>query len=208
MADLRVEALELWRGERAVLSGLSFALASGEALALTGPNGAGKSTLLRALALLPRPSGGTVLWDGEDVAAEPEAHRARLVYLGHRDALKPALSARENLAFAARLRGFDDRAAIDAALETVALTAIADLPARVLSQGQRRRAALARLALAPPPLWLLDEPVAGLDAASERAFARMLARHLDAGGMAVIATHAPIAGAARSLALAPSRMVA
>lgn len=176
------------RGDRAVFAGLSFAVPAGAALVLTGANGAGKSTLLRILAGLLRPVEGAVLWNGHDVAADPAAHSRRLRYLSHLDALKPALTVAENLAFFAALHG----GAVGPALAAVGLEALAELPARVLSSGQRRRLALARLALGPAPLWLLDEPTTGLDAASVERLAPMLAAHRAAGGIVVAATHLPL----------------
>jgi len=176
------------RGERAVFAGLSFALAPGAALLLTGSNGAGKSTLLRVLAGLLAAAEGQLLWDGEDVAADRAAHARRLRYLSHQDALKPALTARENLLFAGTVQGGD----IQAALEAVGLGTLAELPARVLSSGQKRRLALARLALAPAALWLLDEPTTGLDAASVERLGLLLAQHRGQGGMVIAATHLPL----------------
>ncbi|CAH0304421.1 heme ABC exporter ATP-binding protein CcmA [Roseomonas sp. CECT 9278] len=187
-AVLEARDLACLRGDRAVFAGLSFTLNAGEALLLTGANGAGKSTLLRILSSLLRPADGVVSWRGEDIAADPPAHAMRLRYLSHQDALKPALSVAENLAFFARLGGGDVAAALDA----LALAPLADLPARVLSSGQKRRLALARLALAPVPLWLLDEPTTGVDAASVERLRPLLAAHRAAGGMVVAATHIPL----------------
>jgi heme exporter protein A len=194
---LEAERLACLRGERVVFAELSFRCAAGEALVLTGANGAGKSTLLRLLAGLLAPLEGSLRWNGADALADRAAHARRLRYVSHQDALKPALTARENLAFAARLAGGD----VDAALATLGLAALADLPARVLSAGQQRRLALARLALAPAsaavgaaaaPLWLLDEPTVGLDAASVALFGRLLAAHRAAGGMVIATTHLPL----------------
>jgi heme exporter protein A len=185
---LTAENLAVLRGERAVFAGLSFTLAPGEAMLLVGANGAGKSTLLRLLAGLLAPAEGRLLWDGADALADRAAHAARLRYLSHQDALKPALTARENLAFFARLWGGDAESALDA----LALAPLAELPARVLSSGQKRRLALARLALAPAALWLLDEPTVGLDAASVERLGLLLARHRAAGGMVLAATHLPL----------------
>ena len=142
----------------------------GGALLLTGPNGSGKSTLLRLLAGLLRPAAGTLTWDGADALADLPAHARRVAYVGHQDAVKPGLTAAENLRFAARLTGGDVRDALAA----VGLEELADLPARMLSAGQRRRLALARLVLSRAPLWLLDEPTLGLDAASVERFGAML----------------------------------
>ncbi len=179
---LEARDLACLRGERIVFAGLSFDLAPGEALLLTGANGAGKSSLLRLLAGLLAPAEGTLLWRGEDALADRAGHARRLRYVGHGDALKPALTARENLGFFARLWGGDT----DPALAALGLEALAELPARV------RRLGLARLALAPADLWLLDEPTTGLDTASVERLGALLARHRDAGGMVVAATHLPL----------------
>ncbi len=185
---LEARDLACWRGERAVFAGLSFTLAPGSAMLLTGPNGAGKSSLLRLLAGLLPPAEGRLLWEGEDAFADRAAHARRLRYLGHGDALKPALTARENLDFYARLWGGE--AAL--ALAALGLAALADLPARVLSSGQKRRLALARLALAPASLWLLDEPTVGLDAASVARLGGLFAAHRERGGIILAATHLPL----------------
>ncbi len=168
--------------------GLSFALPPGGAMLLTGANGAGKSSLLRLLAGLIPPAEGRLLWQGEDVASDRVAHARRLRYLSHQDALKPALSARENLLFFARLWGGD----VQAALAALSLAELAELPARVLSSGQKRRLALARLALSPAPIWLLDEPTVGLDAESVGRLGGLLAAHRAAGGVVLAATHLPL----------------
>lgn len=185
---LQAHGLGCLRGERVVFSELSFTLPAGGALLLLGANGAGKSSLLRVLAGLLPAAEGTLLWDGEDALADRVAHAARLRYLSHQDALKPAFSARDNLAFFARLWGGD----VDSALAAVGLHELADLPARVLSSGQKRRLALARLALSPAPLWLLDEPTIGLDAASVARLGPLLATHRAAGGAVIAATHLPL----------------
>ncbi|WP_149539836.1 heme ABC exporter ATP-binding protein CcmA [Siccirubricoccus phaeus] len=189
---LQAENLACLRGERVVFAGLSFALGAGEAVQLLGANGAGKSSLLRLLAGLLAPAEGRLLWDGADALADRAAHARRLRYVSHQEALKPALTAAENLGFYARLWGGDTAAAL-AALD---LLPLAELPARVLSAGQKRRLALARLALvsplAPVPLWLLDEPTVGLDAASVARLGALLAAHRAAGGMVLAATHLPL----------------
>ena len=185
---LEAQQLACWRAERLVFADLSFVVAPGEALLLTGANGAGKSSLLRVLAGLIPAAEGRLLWEGEDALADKVSHGARLRYLGHQDALKPALTARENLAFFARLWGGE----VEAALTALDLTPLAELPARVLSSGQKRRLALARLALAPGALWLLDEPSVGLDAASVERLAPLFSAHRAAGGMVVAATHLPL----------------
>ncbi|MFB9970835.1 heme ABC exporter ATP-binding protein CcmA [Pseudoroseomonas cervicalis] len=185
---LEAREIGVLRGDRLVFAGLSCQVAPGEAVLLTGANGAGKSTLLRVLAGLVPLAEGALLWQGEPALADRAAHAARLRYLAHADALKPGLSAAENLAFWARLWGGDVRQAL-AALD---LAPLAELPARLLSAGQKRRLALARLALAPVPLWLLDEPSVGLDAASIERFGALLAAHRARGGAVVAATHVPL----------------
>jgi heme exporter protein A len=198
MTELSLENIALERGERRIAEGISARVAGGAALLLHGPNGSGKSTLLRVLAGLLPPAEGAITWNGADVARDREAHRARLSYLGHQDALKAGLTALENLQFWARFNGAGDA---DAALRVFGLGRLADRPARLLSAGQKRRLALSRLALADAPLWLLDEPVTALDAEAREAFIALLDRHLAAGGLAVIATHEPLAVAARTLTL-------
>jgi len=185
---LEGQELACWRGERAVFAGLSFRVEPGGALLLTGPNGAGKSSLLRLLAGLIPAADGRLLWDGEDALADRVGHARRLRYLGHGDALKPSLTAAENLAFYARLWGGE----VVPALAALDLAALADLPARVLSSGQKRRLALARLALAPAALWLLDEPTVGLDVASVARLGALLSDHRARGGMVLAATHLPL----------------
>jgi heme exporter protein A len=197
MTEFSLDNIALERGERRIASGINARVQGGEVLLLQGPNGSGKSTLLRVLAGLLPVAEGIVRWNGADVARDREAHRARLCYLGHQDALKASLTARENLQFWARFNGGDE----ETALRAFGLTRLAGRPARVLSAGQKRRLALSRLALNDAPLWLLDEPVTALDAEARQAFRALLARHLAAGGLAIIATHEPLAIEARVLRL-------
>jgi heme exporter protein A len=173
---LQAAGLAAFRGEKLVFRDIDFTVPVGSALLLIGPNGSGKSTLLRVLAGLLRPAAGEVKWDGP------------VGYIGHQDAIKPALTAAENLRFAAAVGGGN----VVEALAGVGLEALADLPARMLSAGQRRRLALARLALTRAMLWLLDEPTVGLDAASVERFGAMLAEHRMRGGIVVAATHLPL----------------
>ncbi len=187
MALFEGRGLDCRRGGRDVFADLSFGLAPGGALLLTGANGSGKSSLLRLMAGLLRPAGGAILWDGEAIGDDPGVHAARLHYLGHLDAVKPVLSVRENLRFWADLRHRGDR--IEAALDHFALTELADLPGRLLSAGQRRRLALARLLASPVDLWLLDEPSVGLDHASVGKLAEAIAAHRAGGGRVALATH-------------------
>jgi len=182
------------RGARLVFEDLSFALEPGGALTLTGPNGAGKSSLLRLMAGLIPPFAGALAWDGTAVSKDPDGHRARVAYAGHADAVKPVLSALDNLAFWAALADpREARARAALALETVGLAGLADMPGRYLSAGQKRRLALARLLAAPAPVWLLDEPSVGLDTDGRARLEAMIARHRDGGGRVALATHAPIA---------------
>ncbi|WP_114392218.1 heme ABC exporter ATP-binding protein CcmA [Oleisolibacter albus] len=178
------------RSTRVVFAGLDFAVDTGAALVLVGPNGSGKSSLLRLMAGLSRPFAGQFLWDGAAIADEPDVHRARLRYVGHLDAVKPALSVLENLtAWAALDGGADPRGRALAALERFALDHLADVPGRYLSAGQKRRLNLSRLALAAAPLWLLDEPTTALDRASVARLAAEIRRHRASGGMVVLSTH-------------------
>lgn len=185
---LRAERLAAFRGERLVFRDLEFGLEAGGALVLAGPNGSGKSTLLRLLAGLVRPAAGLLSWQGEDALADLPGHAARVAYVGHQDGVKPGLTVAENLRFAAALCGQP----VHGALAALALERLAELPARMLSAGQKRRLALARLALTDAPLWLLDEPTLGLDTASIGRFGRLLAAHRDRGGLVVAATHIPL----------------
>lgn len=174
-----------------VFESLAFRVEAGEALVLTGPNGSGKSSLLRLMAGLIRPAAGTLAWGGVDVAGDPEAHRGRLHYVGHADAVKPALTVAENLNFWAMYRGSADEASVRAAsaLDAFGIGPLADVPGRYLSAGQKRRVALARLLAAPAPLWLLDEPKTALDADASRRVDAAIARHRDNGGMVVVSMH-------------------
>jgi heme exporter protein A len=180
------------RGERLVFRDLDFALPAGGALLLTGPNGSGKSSLLRLLAGLARPAAGALWWDETLIDRDRDAHCRRLHYLSHLDAVKPVLTALENLAFWAALRGAG-RAEAMSALERFGLEPLAEVPARMLSAGQKRRLALARMLAAPAELWLLDEPATGLDRESMGRLEEALAQHRAGGGRAVVTTHTAIA---------------
>jgi heme exporter protein A len=185
---LRADGLACARGGRLVFECVSFALAPGAALLVRGPNGAGKSSLLRLVAGFLVPAAGALRWDGRPALADMAGHRARLHLMGHRNALKTALTVRENLRFAAAIAGAPADP-LEQALAGFELTALADVPAAYLSAGQQRRLALARLLATSRPLWLLDEPDAGLDAANRAHLARAVAAHREAGGIALIATH-------------------
>jgi heme exporter protein A len=184
---LRAEALACVRGERTVFTGLAFNLGAGEALVLKGPNGSGKSSLLRLIATLLKPAGGRLTWGGEDVWDDLERHRRRLAYVGHQDALKANLTVAENLRFWARLA--TGRAVVTPALDVFGIAGLADVPARLLSAGQRRRAALARLEVTAAELWLLDEPDASLDDEGLTQLSAVIERQLRRGGRVVVATH-------------------
>ncbi len=187
---LRGWDLTIERGGRRIIAGLSFEASAGEGLIVTGPNGAGKTSLLRALAgFLPIEGGGFALEGGDpERSLGEQAH-----YVGHADGVKGALTAGENLAFAAAmLGGQSSRAAQQAALARVGLAHAIDFPARLLSAGQRRRVALARLLIAERGLWLLDEPATALDAAAQGALAEIMRAHLQGGGILVAAAHAPL----------------
>jgi heme exporter protein A len=182
---LRAEGLTAIRGERLIFRDVSFALPAGGALILSGRNGAGKTTLLRLLAGLIRPDAGRLLWNETNALLDRTEHGARVALLGHQDASKPGLTAAENLAFAARLSGRD----VGEALAAVDLQELAELPVRMLSAGQKRRLALARVSLSSAPLWLLDEPTLGLDDMAVERLGFLLTQHRDTGGMIVAATH-------------------
>jgi heme exporter protein A len=183
------------RGGREVFSGLDFEASTGEALAVVGSNGSGKTSLLRLIAGLLTISGGSIgLEGGEAELTLPEqAH-----YLGHRDALKPALSVMENLTFWRDFLG-GETSDVRSSLSTVGLDHAAHLPAAYLSAGQRRRLSIARLLAVRRPVWLLDEPTNALDAAGQTMFAALMGDHLSRGGLIVAATHAPLGLPAKEL---------
>ncbi len=176
------------RGGREVFTGVSFAVASGEALTISGRNGAGKSSLLRTLIGLVRLAAGRLTLDDGDpeLSIAEQAH-----YLGHQDALKASLSVAENLRFWADYLG-GGSGTIDAPLEAVGLGGLAGLPAAYLSAGQRRRLSIARLIAVPRPIWLLDEPASTLDAVAQERLAGLMAAHLAGGGLILAASHGPI----------------
>jgi heme exporter protein A len=185
--ELRADEITCSRGGREVFRGVSFTLAAGQALLVSGRNGAGKSSLLRVIAGLIRIVSGRLTLEGgvPEVTIAEQAH-----YLGHQDAMKPALTVAENLEFWSEFLG--TRCGIEPALETVDLVRLANLPAAYLSSGQRRRLSIARLIAVPRPIWLLDEPTSSLDAPSQKRLAALMHDHLAGGGMIVAAAHGPI----------------
>ena len=190
---LTLTDLACLRGERIVFAGLGLGVPAGGAVLLTGPNGSGKSTLLRLLAGLLAPIRGAVAWDGTPVADAPDRHRARIAYVGHLDAVKPAMTVRESVAFWGGLSADAvAQEAVDAALRAMDVVHLADVPGRLLSAGQKRRTNLARLFAAARPLWLLDEPTVALDRASVGRLEAGIAAHRVAGGVVLASTHAPI----------------
>ncbi|CAN5265574.1 heme ABC exporter ATP-binding protein CcmA [soil metagenome] len=200
--SLSVASLAITRGERTLFADLSFDLRAGEAVALTGANGAGKTSLLRAIAGLIRPEAGEIVFrDGDSNPLDPREARGRETHLlGHLDGLKGSRTAREELAFQCdwlghTQDGFDD------ALATFGLKPLLDIEVRKLSAGQRRRLALGRLVGSPRALWLLDEPLAPLDARWREAFGAVMQRHLDADGLILAAVHDPLPIPTRSLDL-------
>lgn len=195
-----LEAIDLCarRGFSRLFAGLAFRVEPGQALLVTGANGTGKTTLLRILAGLSQPTEGQVHWQGAPIT-RLEARRD-IAFAGHLPALKDELTAEENLASLVELAGEKpDPKSLRAALAAVALEAQRVLPARVLSQGQRRRINLARLTLVRRALWLLDEPVTALDTAGVALMAGLVTHHLEQGGSVVAATH-------QALVLPPERM--
>ena len=183
--------LECTRGERRLFSDLSFKLDRGQLLRVAGANGNGKTSLLRIMCGLVAPSTGELRWHGQSIRAEREEYSRNLVFIGHLNALKDDLTALENLQVAAALAGLPAGAArMLAGLDRFGIAHCAELPAKVLSQGQRRRVALARLALSDAvPLWILDEPFSALDVGAVVELERLLASHLASGGMVVLTTH-------------------
>ncbi|OGA33253.1 MAG: heme ABC transporter ATP-binding protein CcmA [Betaproteobacteria bacterium RIFCSPLOWO2_12_FULL_62_13b] len=188
---LEARELECTRGERRLFSGLSFRLGAGQLLRVAGANGSGKTSLLRIMCGLLLPSAGELRWRGRPIRAEREEYSRNLVFIGHLNALKDDLTALENLQVAAALGGMPtDAGRMRAALDRFGVAHCAELPTKILSQGQRRRVTLARLALSPAvPLWILDEPFSALDVGAVVELERLLAAHLASAGMVVLTTH-------------------
>jgi heme exporter protein A len=188
---LSAESLACRRSGRQLFAGLSFSVRAGEVLQVVGANGSGKTTLLRILCGLRAPDEGAVRWQGQLIADADDAYAESLSYLGFQSGLKLDLSPRENLAFA-RCLARGQRLSVEQALEQLRLAPYADRPCRQLSTGQQRRVALARLLMLDTPLWILDEPLTGLDQAARADFEQALFAHANSGGMVVLTTHHPL----------------
>jgi heme exporter protein A len=190
---LCVEKVHVWRGDRHVLQGVSTQVRGGELLHVSGPNGTGKTTLLRVVSGLLRPEQGQVTWLGQSIDSHRTEYQAALAYAAHEPALKGDLTALENLHFAVGLKRRSKPQELRGALERTGVAACADLPARVLSAGQRRRVSLARVIAMQASVWLLDEPYANLDAAGSELVSGLLQDHVAAGGLALVVAHRELA---------------
>lgn len=186
---LRVAHVHVWRGDRHVLRGIGLELGAGELLHVSGPNGTGKTTLLRVVSGLLRPEHGTVTWQGASIAAARTEFQKAIAYASHEPALKGDFTALENLRFMVALKRRVTMTELHASLARTGVEACADLPARVLSAGQRRRVAMARVLAFQAPLWLLDEPFTNLDSAGSALMSSLLDDHVKAGGCALVVAH-------------------
>ncbi len=202
---LHGNALAAVRGDRRLFAGLDFALDAGELLYVNGPNGSGKTTLLRMICGLVAPAEGSIHWNGEDIRTAGDAYRAEVVYLGHLSGVKDDLDGLENLRINCRIAGHDPSGTeLMRALGEMGLGGLETLPAKVLSQGQRRRVCLARLLLTRAHLWILDEPYVALDSAAVELLQAVIRNHLAQGGLVVLTTHQQVAidaGAVKQLRL-------
>ena len=188
-AGLQARDLCCIRADRLIFDALDFTARAGEVWQVTGPNGAGKTSLLRLLAGLGAPAGGTLHWCGEPLPQARDRYQSELLFLGHAPAVAGFLSARENLLHACALGDQSPRMPVTAALERVGLSSADEAPAQRLSAGQRQRLALARFALVPARLWIMDEPLTALDLAGRELVEALLGEHAAAGGIAVVSTH-------------------
>lgn len=191
---LEVCNLACTRGDHQLFDGLSFTLSAGEVLQVRGANGSGKTTLLRTLCGFVQPVAGEIRWQGQDVRKLDEDYYADVIYLGHLNAIKDELSALENLRISAALAGYavTHHQAI-AALRRMGLRGRETLAVKVLSQGQRRRVALARLLVSSAPLWILDEPLTALDVGAVGLMQELIGEHLAKRGMVIFTTHQALA---------------
>ncbi len=191
---LTIDALSCVRGDRVLFEDLSFGVSAGELLHLKGPNGCGKTTLLRALAGLLLPESGEIRWQGGDIRRLREEYARHLLYLGHLNGIKGDLTAAENLRIAATLDGFKiSESSAWEILGEIGLRGYEDLPSKHLSQGQKRRVALARLFANDARVWILDEPFTALDVSAVQLLQEVIHRHVSNGGITIITTHQEVA---------------
>ena len=189
---LKAQSITCVRGDRLLFQDLNLQVHPGEACQIQGGNGVGKTTLLRILCGLSLPESGEVFWNAASIREDPEKFQSDLVYIGHSNGIKLDLTPKENLAFALTLHSGTPDVSIDEALDRVGLSGSQHLLCRVLSAGQRRRVAIARLYLSRAPLWVLDEPLGAIDAAGVEAIENVIETHLGQGGMTVFTTHQPL----------------
>lgn len=186
---LEAQGLNCIRDERALFTGLSFAIHPGELVQIEGPNGAGKTSLLRILAGLASSDGGDILWQGESTRRNRDRYNHSLLYIGHQAGVKAVLTPFENLSFFQKSSGKKDPDAIWSALSQVGLVGYEDVPVAQLSAGQHRRVALARLWLSDAPLWILDEPLTAIDKQGVEHLTRLFEQHAEKGGIVILTTH-------------------
>ena len=199
---LCVEKVHVWRGDRHVLRGVSLEVHPGELMHVSGPNGTGKTTLLRVVCGLLRPEKGSVVWQGRSITATAAEYQSALAYASHEPALKSDLTALENLRFTVGLKRRVTAVELRSSLDRTGVAHCADLPARVLSAGQRRRVAMARVLAFRADIWLLDEPFTNLDASGSSLLSALLAEHVGQGGLALVVAHHDLNVAAQTRQLA------